>query len=369
MTTTQSLAVAMFMPVTPPTTGEAIIVTAVNPTSTTFEPVVGGALVPTATVQGQVMIAGAAPNFAWGLTMPGTFGVTTFEGRGGDVTLLSADVVTALGYTPYSNANPSGYQTASQVNTAIGAAVAQPSGQAPLMDGAAVAGTLALYARGDHVHPSDTSRYAASNPAGYQTAAQVTAVLPVVPPSSNATPLMDGTAAPGSVLSWARADHVHPTDTSRYAASNPAGYQTAAQVTAAFPPASILNPLMDGIPNYGSATSWSRGDHVHPSDTSRYPTTNPAGYQTAQDVLNAIAGIGGGSTPSNLTPLMDGAAAAGTLTPYARGDHVHPSDTSRAPIANPIFTGTVTLAQNPTQPLQAVTMQYVTTYGIDCGTY
>jgi hypothetical protein len=57
-------------------------------------------------------------------------------------------------------------------------------------------------------------------------------VVTVLPPSST-TPVMDGTAAIGSVNTWAKADHVHPTDTSRYAASNPAGYQTAAQVTAA----------------------------------------------------------------------------------------------------------------------------------------
>jgi cytoskeletal protein RodZ len=29
----------------------------------------------------------------------------------------------------------------------------------------------------------------------------------------------------------------------------------------------------------------------------------------------------------------------GTLTLWSRGDHVHPSDTSRAPLANPVFTG------------------------------
>ena len=37
----------------------------------------------------------------------------------------------------------------------------------PLMDGTATIGTLATYARPDHVHPVDTSRYAASNPSGY----------------------------------------------------------------------------------------------------------------------------------------------------------------------------------------------------------
>lgn len=39
---------------------------------------------------------------------------------------------------------------------------------------------------------------------------------------------------------------------------------------------------------------------------------------------------------------MDGTAAIGTSKRYARQDHVHPTDTSRAPTASPTFTGTVT---------------------------
>lgn len=41
-------------------------------------------------------------------------------------------------------------------------------------------------------------------------------------------------------------------------------------------------------------------------------------------------------------PLMDGTAAVGTGTTWARADHIHPTDTSRAPLASPAFTGTPT---------------------------
>jgi hypothetical protein len=85
-----------------------------------------------------------------------------------------------------------------------------------------------------------------------------------VPVASTTTPLMDGTAAVGTGTTWARADHVHPTDTSRYAASNPSGFQTAAQVTAALPPASTTVPLVDGIAAIGVGTTYARADHVHP---------------------------------------------------------------------------------------------------------
>lgn len=42
-------------------------------------------------------------------------------------------------------------------------------------------------------------------------------------------------------------------------------------------------------------------------------------------------------------PVMDGTATVGTSLRYARQDHVHPSDTTRAPLASPTFTGTVTI--------------------------
>lgn len=41
------------------------------------------------------------------------------------------------------------------------------------------------------------------------------------------------------------------------------------------------------------------------------------------------------------TPAMDGTAALGVATTAAKSDHVHPSDTSRAPLVSPTFTGTI----------------------------
>lgn len=42
---------------------------------------------------------------------------------------------------------------------------------------------------------------------------------------------------------------------------------------------------------------------------------------------------------SGANPLMNGAVAQGTSLRYSRQDHVHPTDTTRAPIASPTFTG------------------------------
>ena len=57
-----------------------------------------------------------------------------------------------------------------------------------------------------------------------------------------------------------------------------------------------------------------------PSATSQL--TNDSGFITSSDVPE-------GAAASTTTPLMDGTAAVGTETTFARGDHVHPSDTTK----------------------------------------
>lgn len=49
--------------------------------------------------------------------------------------------------------------------------------------------------------------------------------------------------------------------------------------------------------------------------------------------------LSGGTSPSNVNPLMDGVAAPGASAFFSRGDHVHPTDISRAPVNNPNLTG------------------------------
>lgn len=63
--------------------------------------------------------------------------------------------------------------------------------------------------------------------------------------------------------------------------------------------------------------------------------TNDSGFITASDIPDEVEA-------SDAAPQMDGTAAAGTSDTFARGDHVHPTDTSRAPLASPNFTGTPT---------------------------
>ena len=62
----------------------------------------------------------------------------------------------------------------------------------------------------------------------------------------------------------------------------------------------------------------------------------------AGGTATVVVPIAGQGLASGAAPTMDGTAAAGVGSLWSRADHVHPSDTSRAPLASPAFTGTPT---------------------------
>lgn len=71
-----------------------------------------------------------------------------------------------------------------------------------------------------------------------------------------------------------------------------------------------------------------------------FNTSDKKLYQWYDNAWNAV----GGSSPSSTTPKMDGTATVGTETAFARGDHIHPSDTSKANGNARIFYGTCSTA-------------------------
>lgn len=83
-----------------------------------------------------------------------------------------------------------------------------------------------------------------------------------------------------------------------------------------------------------------------PTVGQKYPASPVGGVPTYVWDGEKWTTIGGapavGLPPSDVVPRMDGAGAAGTSINYSRGDHQHPTDTSRAPINAPVFTGGLT---------------------------
>ena len=113
--------------------------------------------------------------------------------------------------------------------------------------------------------------------------------IPTVPIASTTQPLVNGSATAGSSPQWSRGDHVHPTDTSCYAASNPSGYQTAANVAASLAPYALTTSLANYLPLSGGALTGA----LTPSQT--------AGLVGTTTNNNANAGVVGESISSNVT--------------------------------------------------------------------
>jgi hypothetical protein len=143
-------------------------------------------------------VAGSTTNIAIGSTT-GT-STTTLQGS-------------TIGATLAADTNTTGLATTAFV-------VGQAGSATPLINGTAAVGTSLRYARQDHVHPTDTSRAALASPTFTGTPLSTTAAVDtnttqiattafVIGQASSSTPSATGTAAVGTSLKYARADHVH----------------------------------------------------------------------------------------------------------------------------------------------------------------
>ncbi len=95
------------------------------------------------------------------------------------------------------------------------------------------------------------------------------------------------------------------------------------------------------------------------------PTAPTAAADTSTTQLATTAFVLGQAGAT--APAMDGTAAVGTATRFARADHVHPTDTSRAPLASPALTGTPTAPTpaNGTNTTQIATTAFVRATRLD----
>lgn len=138
--------------------------------------------------------------------------------------------------------------------------------------------------------------------------------------------------------------------------TNDSGFITASDIPEGAS-ASNTTPEMDGIAAVGAETAFARGDHRHPTDTSRQAVISdlsdirsgasagatayqlPSGGIPKTDLASAVqtslgkadTAMQSGDLPiaTTTTPKMNGTAAVGSETKWAKGDHIHPSDTTK----------------------------------------
>ena len=81
--------------------------------------------------------------------------------------------------------------------------------------------------------------------------------------------------------------------------------------------------VLEGIQKNGNTVTITNKIANITVPTATSDLTNDSGFITSADVPE-------GAAASTTTPKMNGTAAVGTETAFARGDHIHPTDTSRA---------------------------------------
>lgn len=327
----------------------------------------------------------------------------SITGDGAGATLqLSGDVV-APGNAMLYGTNSSGVKGWYAIPVVPVAASALPT-----QNGAASVGASAKFAREDHVHPTDTSRapvgtgiggaYQVSDVQGLTTALsgkQATLQSGVnlktvggssllgtgdvfVPVASSAAPVHTGqTAVVGTSPNYAREDHQHAetltilaynatTKALTYTAEN--GVQTVLDLSGL-----AIDMTVTGAA-YNQTTgvltlSESNGGPTVTVDLSTLKAVTSGGSITGDGASSTLQLLGDVANPGNLmlygtnaagakgwyaipvipqaataTPLQAGAGAVGTSAKFAREDHQHPTDTSRAPITPGLVTSSGVIA-------------------------
>lgn len=148
---------------------------------------------------------------------------------------------------------------------------------------------------------------------------ELTAGVQNVPTPYPNNPAMDGTAYPGASNSYARGDHVHPTDTNLV------------PITRTVNGKALSADISLSASDVGArASSWTPSA----SDVGAIPATEK-GAASGVASLGSDGKVPSGQLPAiptqaTVTPLMAGLGYVGDSAKYAKEDHVHPKDTTKA---------------------------------------
>jgi hypothetical protein len=193
------------------------------------------------------------------------------------------------------------------------------------------------------------------------------------PTPSDTPPIMNGVAAPGTSLLYSRGDHVHPTDTTLLSLS---GGTMAGQITTLPPVAGTDAANKDYVDNLIGNLQLFLGTWEVAANTPDITagasvqgdyymavTADPNVHETAPA---GIPGIGGQDVGNGDLVLWNG-----TIWQTVRGSGLTMIEASQLylALAGGTMTGPLLLAANPTVALQAANKDYVDNALIDAGTY
>ena len=348
--------------------------------------------------------------------------IQKIQKNGTDLTITNKTVNITVPTKTSDITNDSGFITIADIPEGAAASTTTPK-----MDGTAAVGTELAFARGDHVHPSDTTKVDKVTGKGLSTndyttteknkLAGITAGAEVNQnafsavkvgtgdddPTATATTSTDTLAITGSGLITVSRPGAKRIDIATSAEENQNAFSviragattdetlTYVQATGKtdmltlrvgsgltltpYPSSKTLVLTTSAQANQNAFSKVTYGETTIEADTTEDTLTlDKSGLITLTlDATNDKLTIGTTATansPYTSTPAMDGTASAGSADNYSRGDHVHPTDTSRAPLASPTFTGTpkaptATSATNDTQIATTAFVHSVVSDAID----
>lgn len=197
----------------------------------------------------------------------------------------------------------------------------------PKMDGTASVGSETKFAAGDHVHPTDTSRVPTTRKVnGHALSADISLTASDVEAVPTTRTINDKALSEDITLG---ASDVGAVPTTRKVN----GHALNADVTVTASDIGVENGAevnQNAFSNVKVGTTTVAAD----AKTDTLELVAGSNVTITPDATNdkiTIEATDTKYTAASASPLMDGTAAVGSSAKYAREDHVHPSDTSRVP--------------------------------------